>query len=438
MSDGFDAYHKWLAIPPSEQPPNHYRLLGLGLFESDPDVIAAAADRQMSHIQTYKNGPRAELSQKLLNEISAAKLCLLKPQKKGPYDAQLRQTLDSPQPGVTPRTSTAAAPIDRGATMTTGQRGTPPGPILPPPLAAPPRIDQLDDEAARSILGPRAMLAAGAILIVLLIVAIWIVFKLGRGGDSSTRNESGTATSSSDSVTPMNQQTAATTASTATDAPATKESAPNPPVAHDSAEPAKPISPAVNPADRVAPPALNPTPDVKPADPSRDTPAKPSASDPAAKPTIDSRTAKPAVGADSKLPIPDQTLQATAEGRLAGAFPDSSPQAVLEKSKTLTDGPLVYVALNRALKEAIAGGDVPALNQILDELARRFAVDAVPLRARSYAEVRQHVTSTPSWEVLAQSVLALIDEASKAGHAEFAMPWPRQAFSRRGRQTTSN
>ena len=93
MSNGFDAYHKWLAIPPHDQPPNHYRLLGLGLFESDPDVVAAAADRQMAHVQTYKTGPHSELSQRLLNEIAAAKLCLLRPQKKSVYDEQLRQQL---------------------------------------------------------------------------------------------------------------------------------------------------------------------------------------------------------------------------------------------------------------------------------------------------------------------------------------------------------
>src|SRR5580704_9766841 len=93
MSTGFDAYHKWLSIPPSEQPPHHYRLLGLGLFESDADVIQAAADRQMAHVQTYKNGPQSELSQKLLNEIAAAKLCLLRPNKKEPYDEQLRRKL---------------------------------------------------------------------------------------------------------------------------------------------------------------------------------------------------------------------------------------------------------------------------------------------------------------------------------------------------------
>ena len=45
----FDPYHKWLAIPPEEQPPNHYRLLGVSPFESDPDVIENAADQRMAH-----------------------------------------------------------------------------------------------------------------------------------------------------------------------------------------------------------------------------------------------------------------------------------------------------------------------------------------------------------------------------------------------------
>jgi hypothetical protein len=48
MTMSFDPYHKWLGIPSREQPPNHYRLLGISLFESDPDVIDAAANRQMA------------------------------------------------------------------------------------------------------------------------------------------------------------------------------------------------------------------------------------------------------------------------------------------------------------------------------------------------------------------------------------------------------
>jgi hypothetical protein len=39
----FNPYHKFLAIPPAEQPPNHCRLLGVALFEADLDVIEAAA-----------------------------------------------------------------------------------------------------------------------------------------------------------------------------------------------------------------------------------------------------------------------------------------------------------------------------------------------------------------------------------------------------------
>ena len=36
MAESFDAYHRWLGIPSKDQPPNHYRLLTLEPFESDP------------------------------------------------------------------------------------------------------------------------------------------------------------------------------------------------------------------------------------------------------------------------------------------------------------------------------------------------------------------------------------------------------------------
>lgn len=93
MGSVFDAYHKWLGIPPHEQPPDHYRLLGIARFESDPEVIAAAADRQMAHLRMFQAGPRAEVCQRLLSEVARARLCLLNPQKKAAYDAELRTLL---------------------------------------------------------------------------------------------------------------------------------------------------------------------------------------------------------------------------------------------------------------------------------------------------------------------------------------------------------
>lgn len=68
------------------QPANHYRLLGIAPFESDPDVIEAAADRQMAHVRTYQIGKHSAASQKILNEISTAKICLFNPQRRAAYD----------------------------------------------------------------------------------------------------------------------------------------------------------------------------------------------------------------------------------------------------------------------------------------------------------------------------------------------------------------
>ncbi|HEX7376976.1 MAG TPA: hypothetical protein VF278_07680, partial [Pirellulales bacterium] len=87
MPEAFDGYRKWLGIPPKDQPPNHYRLLGIERFEDDPDVIDAAADQRMAHVRTYQTGKNSALSQKILNELSAARICLLDPQKKESYDA---------------------------------------------------------------------------------------------------------------------------------------------------------------------------------------------------------------------------------------------------------------------------------------------------------------------------------------------------------------
>ena len=91
--DPFDPYHKWLGIPPKDQPPNHYRLLGLELFESDADAIDAAADQRAYFVRQCASGRHVAASQRLLNEIAAARLCLLSVGAKAAYDARQREQL---------------------------------------------------------------------------------------------------------------------------------------------------------------------------------------------------------------------------------------------------------------------------------------------------------------------------------------------------------
>jgi hypothetical protein len=89
----FDPYRNWLGIPPSEQPPDHYRLLGIKRFEDDPPAIARAADERMALVKTFQTGRHSELSQQVLNELAAARVCLLDAERKAAYDAALREQL---------------------------------------------------------------------------------------------------------------------------------------------------------------------------------------------------------------------------------------------------------------------------------------------------------------------------------------------------------
>ena len=112
MADKFDPYHDWLGIAAREQPPHHYRLLSINPFEDDPTVIENAADRQMAHLRTFQAGKHSQESQRLLNEVAAARICLLNAEKKAAYDRQLRKVL--------PKQQAPAAPPPP-------QRGTPAG-----------------------------------------------------------------------------------------------------------------------------------------------------------------------------------------------------------------------------------------------------------------------------------------------------------------------
>jgi hypothetical protein len=97
MPVAFDPYHRWLGIPPKDQPANHYRLLGIDRFESDQEVIRDAAEQRMAHVRTYHLGQYSELSQRILNELAAAKACLLDPQRKAAYDRDLSPPIVPPQ-----------------------------------------------------------------------------------------------------------------------------------------------------------------------------------------------------------------------------------------------------------------------------------------------------------------------------------------------------
>ena len=95
MAASFDPYHRWLGISPKDQPPNAYRLLGVDLFEPDAEVIEQAADQRMTHLRGLATGPNGQLTQRLLNEVSAARVCLLNPERRAVYDDKLRQRLQA-------------------------------------------------------------------------------------------------------------------------------------------------------------------------------------------------------------------------------------------------------------------------------------------------------------------------------------------------------
>ena len=147
MAEAFDPYHVWLGIPPAEQPANYYRLLAIPMFEASPDVIDSAADRQTAHLRTFQGGKHGPITQRLLNEVAAARVCLLNAAQKAAYDQKLRAR------------ATAATRRAHGepSGLTAGDPTSPnPGPLNRPP----PRRASLTGGATAT--GTKSMTVASA------------------------------------------------------------------------------------------------------------------------------------------------------------------------------------------------------------------------------------------------------------------------------------
>ncbi len=101
MAETFNPYREWLQWR-DDAPPNHYQLLSLAAFEADAQRIAIAGERAATKVRSFRPGGKAREWSRLLDEIQAAKECLLNPAQKARYDALLRGDTAASTAPVTP------------------------------------------------------------------------------------------------------------------------------------------------------------------------------------------------------------------------------------------------------------------------------------------------------------------------------------------------
>lgn len=186
MADTFDPYYLWLAIPPVEQPPNHYRLIGVKTLEANLDAISHACDQRMAHLRTFQCGKHAAASQKLLNEISATSVVLLNADKKSVYDEQLRRQLAphnvNPQPKSLPKAK--SLPVAAKLSAKPAPQSSMPATL---PMRAAPVVASAPEPVAKVLWQqPLVLVSAGGGLALLAAAAIGgVLFFVGGGGQTN-------------------------------------------------------------------------------------------------------------------------------------------------------------------------------------------------------------------------------------------------------------
>jgi len=393
MAEPFDPYLKWLGIPPKHQPANDYRLLGIELFESDSDVISHAADQRMAHLKNFAAGKQSAVSQKILNEIAAARVRLLNPERKQQYDTQLRSELQQRRPAVLPKPQAAARPVVRPAPAMKNNAQ----PAIVVDTARPSPSGQPLAGSGTSKRGQPPWVMLGVLGAGICVVVVLIILLATTGPDSADPTQ---ADRSGDQ--PGGEAAAKTEAPQSPVDPQLPE--PNPP--EDNPEPDDPKPPDSDPVD---PPEDDPEPPVNP-DPVDPEPTPPEPVDPTPpvpEPPNDPQPPKPAV-TDTRLAVPDDEAQQRTGTKIREIFAKElsgakTPAEKLALAGRLRQGGLEtkddavarFVLLRMAVALTAEAEELEKGFEIVDELDQWYLIDALEMKADVLETVSESVVRQP-------------------------------------------
>jgi cytoskeletal protein RodZ len=378
VDDDFDPYRKWLGIPPEEQPPDHYRLLGIPRFEEDPDVIESAADRQMAHLRTFQTGKRSALSQEILNQLSAAKVCLLDRNRRQQYDDELRGALRlrgaSTAGGALPRPGLAAtAPSASAPTRPMPSAGQAPAPVA---VASVPvaRTRPMDREVVsvpgpvrvRRKSSPAPIIGAVAAIGFLGLLVLIIIQVLADPGEQEAKNPSHRPAKKPKAAAPVKTSAKGDTET-------------RPPTPRTETPKAKPPSstPIVKPTPTPPNDDDTPSPMLPTTDPSDDKPDKPD------KPAMDETVAKKAAP-PSKTALERAVRKVKEEYRpsLAGAKTRDdrialAHEMIAQAEDSKVEPVVQYATLLVAREIAVILAHSETFCEAIDAIGERFAIDVL-------------------------------------------------------------
>ncbi len=392
MPAEFDPYYTWLGIPPEEQPPHYYRLLGIRPLEDDRDVITHAMDQRMAYLRTLQSGKHSGDSQRLLNEISAAAVVLLDPPQKARYDTPLREKL-----------AAAAGP-----------------PPVPPPIAddvAPPPVAR----ASQRFTFPPPQLAAigGGLVLLLILLAVVTVRMWPETAEVADKppvrdTSQDPARVAITTASPEADQVSEGSAEEPSGAPATQlvgPSAPSIPAETENDLPPVQIRP--QPRGRPVPmvpdaPLSQPTP--MPMPPPMPTPALPA------------ETLVEPIAPTKQLPTAEQVE--AARGKVLAIFGSEAKEADKPEEKlalaerisqvareTSNDPAVKYALLDAARRLYAAAGEVDPALTAADAMAETLDEDVWELRLGSVLAVADAPMPAAKRDRLASVVVTLVDQA---------------------------